>query len=308
MQHPSSKPSANSSHSNSTHEEIVSLVHQPSQMRVDDLVEESPTADEREGIAVYLEPSTGDSHLLDSLLTPWGMGAIFLLIIANGFLSWGQWSNTPTKKTAQVPTVNYFNSKLAIPVQTNSLSLNSLSTLTLTPQKTIKPSVTHKNLPQLVRPTTTVKPVATNPGSLTQALLPPSVQPKVMSTYSVAPEPPTLRQSLPVAPLPVASQPVAPPKIELQPAPSPSIAPSNDRTISPQLRAIANEQILEQLRQRENPAATLSFQQRAKARLDAAQRQQNPTEIMQQMQQQQQQQQVAPSSIIIDRSGTSINY
>ncbi|MFM7714229.1 MAG: hypothetical protein ACKO7A_16435, partial [Microcystis sp.] len=105
--------------------------------------------------------------------------------------------------------------------------------------------------------------------------------------------------------------------VSAPPPPPPQVNPAPST-------AIINERMLEELRQREESPANLPFFQREKARRLANQNRQDATELMKQLPPELQaspspsspapsetadpSQSPVPSSIIIDRSGTSVNY
>jgi hypothetical protein len=275
----------------------LSIVHQPSQSINPDQEPE------------YIEASITNirPQISDAFLTPWGMGAIFIFLIANSLLSLNQWfaaTNSVTSTSTTPKNSPLYNQ------QNTALNLDKLVKTAPNVQKTLKNSLIT---------TIPAPPVVNNlpaPRNLTNALLPPNLPPPLMPAHQL----PTrkIKQSLPVAvtspQTPVSSLVSAPP-------PPPTITQSAPPAPSP---AVMNEQMLEELRKREESPANLPFFQREKARRLADHNRQEATELMQQLPSQLQvqpspssqplpaqpnpSQSPVPSSIIIDRSGTSVNY
>jgi hypothetical protein len=282
----------------------TSIVHQPTSAIQPDQEPE------------YLEASFISVHprAKDIFFTPWGIGAIAILLIANSLLSLNQWltftNPTPTK-AENSPLNNRKNT---------ALNLDKLVAIAPPVPKTLKtrPIANIPAPPVKTSPIANIPapPVVNSPPSarnLTNALLPPNLPPSLMPAHQLPAG--KIKQSLPVAVTPPSAPPVSslasapPPPAKVAPAPSP---------------AIINERMLEELRQREESPANLPFFQREKARRLADHNRQDATELMQQLPPQLQvspspsspappetanpSQSPVPSSIIIDRSGTSVNY
>lgn len=283
----------------------LSIVHQPSSA-ID-------PAQEPE----YLEASVINVYppAKDVFFTPWGIRAMVIFLIANSLLTLNQWltSTTPTPRKAEnSPREQHQNNSrhldrliaIARPVQKTpqtSLSVNI-------PAPPVKTSpITNITAPPVVQS----PPTAINP---TNALLPPNPPPSLMPPHQLPVS--KIEQSLPVAPPAPATPPVSS-LVSAPPPPPPQVTP----VPSP---AVINERMLEELRQREESPANLPFFQREKARRLADQNRQDAAELMKQLPPELQvppspsspapsetadpPQSPVPSSIIIDRSGTSVNY
>jgi len=238
-----------------------------------------------------------------------------IFLIANSLLSLNQWltSTTPTPRKAEnSPREQHQNNSrhldrliaIARPVQKTpqtSLSVNI-------PAPPVKTSpITNITAPPVVQS----PPTAINP---TNALLPPNPPPSLMPAHQLPVS--KIEQSLPVSP-PDPSTPPVSSLVSAPPPPPPQVTP----VPSP---AVINERMLEELRQREESPANLPFFQREKARRLADQNPQDAAELMKQLPPELQaspspsspppsetvnpSQSPVPSSIIIDRSGTSVNY
>ncbi|BFM40589.1 hypothetical protein [Synechocystis sp. LKSZ1] len=164
------------------------------------------------------------------LLTPWSLGGILCLIVANGLLTWQQVlpmasppPSPPSLPSATAPLPNL-----------NPLALNKLSELT--------PMVTRSPEP------VTVAPAPPTP-SLASLILPPSLQPQntglVATTLPPANLPPTMlppARSLPTLalrstypPAPSNSTPLPPPPPPTLPAPVSALPPVNPLGTTPNL-------------------------------------------------------------------------
>ncbi|KAB0239775.1 hypothetical protein EZJ55_03245 [Microcystis aeruginosa EAWAG127a] len=283
----------------------LSIVHQPSSA-IDPAQE--PEYLEASIINVYPQAK-------DIFFTPWGIRAMVIFLIANSLLSLNQWltSTTPTPRKAEnSPREQH---------QNNSRHLDRLIAIAGQVQKTPQTSPI-ANIPA---PPVKTSPIANIPAPLvvqsppnainpTNALLPPNPPPSFIPVHQLPVS--KIEQSLPVA----AASPNTPPASSLVSAPPP---PPPQVTPAPST-AIINERMLEELRQREESPANLPFFEREKARRLANQNRQDATELMKQLPPELQaspspsspapsetadpSQSPVPSSIIIDRSGTSVNY
>jgi hypothetical protein len=285
----------------------LSIVHQPSSA-----IDPAREPEYLEAAVINVYPPAKDVFF-----TPWGIRAMVIFLIANSLLSLNQWltSTTPTPRKAEnSPREQHQNNSrhldrliaIARPVQKTpqtSLSVNI-------PAPPVKTSpITNITAPPVVQS----PPTAINP---TNALLPPNPPPSLMPAHQLPVS--KIEQSLPVSPPDPSTPPVSslvsappPPPSQVTPVPSP---------------AVINERMLEELRQREESPANLPFFQREKARRLANQNPQDATELMKQLPPELQaspspspsspappetadpSQSPVPSSIIIDRSGTSVNY
>jgi hypothetical protein len=283
----------------------LSIVHQPSSA-----IDPAQKPEYLEAAVINVYPPAKDVFF-----TPWGIRAMVIFLIANSLLSLNQWltSTTPTPRKAEnSPREQHQNNSrhldrliaIARPVQKTpqtSLSVNI-------PAPPVKTSpITNITAPPVVQS----PPTAINP---TNALLPPNPPPSLMPAHQLPVS--KIEQSLPVSPPDPSTPPVSslvsappPPPSQVTPVPSP---------------AVINERMLEELRQREESPANLPFFQREKARRLANQNPQDAAELIKQLPPELQvapspsspppsetvnpSQSPVPSSIIIDRSGTSVNY
>ncbi|MFN6185550.1 MAG: hypothetical protein ACK460_05160 [Microcystis sp.] len=283
----------------------LSIVHQPSSS-----IDPAQEPEYLEATVINVYPPAKDVFF-----TPWGIRAMVIFLIANSLLSLNQWltSTTPTPRKAEnSPREQHQNNSrhldrliaIARPVQKTpqtSLSVNI-------PAPPVKTSpITNITAPPVVQS----PPTAINP---TNALLPPNPPPSLMPAHQLPVS--KIEQSLPVSP-PDPSTPPVSSLVSAPPPPPPQVTP----VPSP---AVINERMLEELRQREESPANLPFFQREKARRLADQNPQDAAELMKQLPPELQaspspsspppsetvnpSQSPVPSSIIIDRSGTSVNY
>lgn len=283
----------------------LSIVHQPSSA-----IDPAREPEYLEAAVINVYPPAKDVFF-----TPWGIRAMVIFLIANSLLSLNQWltSTTPTPRKAEnSPREQHQNNSrhldrliaIARPVQKTSQTSLSVNI----PAPPVKTSpITNITAPPVVQS----PPTAINP---TNALLPPNPPPSLMPAHQLPVS--KIEQSLPVSPPDPSTPPVSslvsappPPPSQVTPVPSP---------------AVINERMLEELRQREESPANLPFFQREKARRLADQNPQDAAELMKQLPPELQvapspsspppsetvnpSQSPVPSSIIIDRSGTSVNY
>jgi hypothetical protein len=285
----------------------LSIVHQPSSA-----IDPAREPEYLEAAVINVYPPAKDVFF-----TPWGIRAMVIFLIANSLLSLNQWltSTTPTPRKAE-------NSPRE-PHQNNSRHLDRLIAIARPVQKTPQTSLS-VNIPAppvktspitniTAPPVVQSPPTAINP---TNALLPPNPPPSLMPAHQLPVS--KIEQSLPVAP-PAPGTPPVSSLVSAPPPPPPQVTPAPST-------AIINERMLEELRQREESPANLPFFQREKARRLANQNRQDATELMKQLPPELQvspspspsspapsetanpSQSPVPSSIIIDRSGTSVNY
>lgn len=285
----------------------LSIVHQPSSA-----IDPAQEPEYLEAAVINVFPPAKDIFF-----TPWGIWAMVIFLIANILLSLNQWLTTTT------PTQTKAENSLLGQRKNNSRHLDRLIAIARPVQKTPQTSAI-ANIPAAPVKTSPIAnipappvvqspPTAINP---THALLPPNPPPSLIPAHQLPVS--KIKQSLPVAPpdpntLPASSLVAAPPPPPPQVTPAPSTA-------------IINERMLEELRQREESPANLPFFQREKARRLANQNPQDAAELMKQLPPELQvspspspsspapsetpdpSQSPVPSSIIIDRSGTSVNY
>ncbi len=283
----------------------LSIVHQPSSA-----IDPAQEPEYLEAAVINVYPQAKDIFF-----TPWGIRAMVIFLIANSLLSLNQWltSTPPTPRKAE--------NSLLDQHKNNSRHLDRLIAIASPVQKTPKtsPIVNIPAPPLKTRPIANIPappvvqppPTAINP---TNALLPPNPPPSLMPAHQLPVS--KIEQSLPVAP-PDPSTPPVSSLVSAPPPPPPQVTPAPST-------AIINERMLEELRQREESPANLPFFQREKARRLANQNPQEAVELMKQLPPELQvspspsspapsetadpPQSPVPSSIIIDRSGTSVNY
>ncbi|TRV45689.1 MAG: hypothetical protein EWV53_03235 [Microcystis panniformis Mp_MB_F_20051200_S9] len=285
----------------------LSIVHQPSSA-----IDPAQEPEYLEAAVINVYPPAKDIFF-----TPWGIRAMVIFLIANSLLSLNQWltNTTPTPTKAENSPLNQR--------QNNSRHLDRLIAIARPVQKTPQtspianiPAPPVKTSPIAKIP---VPPVVQSPPTainLANALLPPNPPPALMPAHQLPVS--KIEQSLPVAP-PDPNTPPASSLVAAPPPPPPQVTPAPST-------AIVNERMLEELRQREESPANLPFFQREKALRLANQNPQDATELMKQLPSELQvspspspsspapsetvnpSQSPVPSSIIIDRSGTSVNY
>jgi len=283
----------------------LSIVHQPSSA-----IDPAQEPEYLEAAVINVYPPAKDIFF-----TPWGIRAMVIFLIANSLLSLNQWltSTTPTPRKAEnSPREQH---------QNNSRHLDRLIAIARPVEKTPQTSLI-ANIPAAPVKTSPIAnipappvvqspPTAINP---TNTLLPPNPPLSLIPAHQLPVS--KIKQSLPVAP-PDPSTPPASSLVSAPPPPPPQVTPAPST-------AIINERMLEELRQREESPANLPFFQREKARRLADQNPQDAAELMKQLPPELQvapspsspppsetvnpSQSPVPSSIIIDRSGTSVNY
>jgi hypothetical protein len=280
--HPSSPESPhpiNNGTSANVDDEILSIVHHQPQPH------EVTSLGEAYAIFESSEPSvTQDTpQWLDSLLTPWGLGSLLIILLANSLLSWVKLTEPHTSRTVEsIPSPATLNetAKLDIPGNLNltsdkptALSLDSLSTTTVpqaNPNSNI--SLQSKSQKQLAKPNISTIPTT----DLKSALLPPSIQPQFVPVKTIPqPASPTLSVKTPASV-----------QLPAEPAASP---PTVDRST---MRTV-NERILEKTRQ------NTPFIEKAKRQKQAIQSRQNLNQALDQMGQPSQQP-VIPNTLVID--------
>ncbi|TRU08626.1 MAG: hypothetical protein EWV60_12760 [Microcystis sp. Msp_OC_L_20101000_S702] len=283
----------------------LSIVHQPSSA-----IDPAQEPEYLEATVINVYPPAKDVFF-----TPWGIRAMVIFLIANSLLSLNQWLTNTTPRKAETSLLGQH--------KNNSRHLDRLIAIARPVEKTPQTSPI-ANIPA---PPVKTSPIANIPAppvvqspptaiNLTNTLLPPNPPPSLIPAHPLPVS--KIQQSLPVAPpdpnTPPVSSLVSPP-----PPPPPQVTPAPST-------AIINERMLEELRQREESPANLPFFQREKARRLANQNPQDATELMKQLPPELQaspspspsslappetadpSQSPVPSSIIIDRSGTSVNY
>jgi hypothetical protein len=224
------KSSQKSSCQPPNNDKVVSLVHQPRPLHRGIFI---PLSDEiLEGdyieVAHRTTASTVERNRLESLITPWTMAAMLMLLTANILLSVSQWryssqlaaqNNSVEKATASID-----------PQQTLSTPRN----VDLSAEKSDRLDV---DVLSLAQGNPAIKPTATNTTatipvpSLKQALLPPAPQtqqpqPNIQSYPIPAPQQPPTAIAAPPAPVPSQFPPPPPSQAVTQTVPAPSNATS----------------------------------------------------------------------------------
>lgn len=282
----------------SANETVVSIIHHSKEKNQENnelvtVVKHTSSLEGYEVIGSYEPPDPPiEKQCLEQLFTPWGMRSLLILLFANMLLSWAQWS---TEKQLANTTINQAKSQeisLSKPVNLTTknlknLTLDKLSLLPVSPTSAIRTANSSIKTPRAITQTPAYTAVAHKGASnLTNALLPPSLQPQLVQTYSTTSAPsPSLTQSLPVRPVsrqqvphPSQSQPVYP-SIKPAPVQSPQVTQNAEK------KAQLEQRIFEEIRIREQKPEPLGFNHQTRAKLRAAQNQQAPSQLIEQLQQ-----------------------
>ncbi|GFE67878.1 hypothetical protein [Chroococcus sp. FPU101] len=290
--------------SSNTQDEVVSIVpHSPQTAHLDRLNNEEAYA-----IFESSRPNYDQDRLLwlESLLTPWGLGSILLILLSNSILSWATWSESYSKQTPE-PVIASASAKIEPPVNSSATESNAVSISVPISPPTPPQAV---NIPQPpVKPVATVKPKT----DLTSALLTPSVRPQFMEVKTITkPHSPTVlvktvptsvkkatlpprKATKPVAvvqitklPPPPTTQPVVAQNRPLPPAPTTQPAdiqlPTSNTDTSK--TRTANERLLEEKRLREQPTSNITFFQKVKTQQQAIQTRQSLNQVLEKIEQQ----------------------
>lgn len=247
-------------------EDTFSLIHHPHKHHLEDdeLIAVIDPQDDHNSYGVSDPVTPREKQVWEQLATPWGMGALFVFLLANTLLSWIQWSNYQQSSD----TVSVYNDSVSelSPPNSNLATVQGEKNLTLDKLSTFVPIKSPVNVPKSVvpisqnkivsKPPTAPKPVTNN---LTNAMLPPSLQPQFIPVTVPVTSAPSLSQSLtpvspPITPVTVPTQPVVmtPPPAPTQPLaistpPAPSSSQRNielnRQMISDQMRIREQEQI-----------------------------------------------------------------
>ncbi|ACB53951.1 hypothetical protein cce_4603 [Crocosphaera subtropica ATCC 51142] len=197
------------------------------------------------------QPPNDDSLLLwfkewlTSLSTPWGLGSLSLIIVANltigGVQLWKIQQTPQQSESANLP-LDPSASNLSIPKSLNiarqspdQVTVDSLSTVS---NGSPSPQTVAKTTPSTPTPKETVVNV-NQPLSLTNAILPPSLQPQTSNHYQMATTPLKVPQAPKTAPLPPSTIPVAEIPRPTPPSPQPARVPT--MAIEPPPPPTANE-------------------------------------------------------------------
>ncbi|MEG3436781.1 hypothetical protein V0288_06580 [Pannus brasiliensis CCIBt3594] len=281
----------------------VSIVHRSGRSSLYD-----PDTDYLEASVTSIAPSP-----VEAFLTPWGIGSIFIFLLANSLLTWSQlMSPTPRPSIGEVP---------AKTAETTALNLDTLVNVAGPAKAPVTPGTlpVTSTVPVTTAPISSIpippaKPVLrpTQPtGSLAGALLPPSLQPALMPAHTLPVS--QIRQSLPAPAVP----PSPPAPIVAIDPPKTSATVSRNPPPSPS-PALLNERMVDELRRREEAASNQPFFQREKTRRMNLQNQRETNELQRQLPprptnppspdaETSQPRPTAPGTIIIDRSGSSVN-
>lgn len=279
---------SNNHHNTSSNprEEIVSIVHQSPQTN-----HLEPYDDEAYATFESSRPTYAQDRPLwiDSLLTPWGLSSLLLILLANSLLSWTKWSDSYNTQTPTPPIASE-SAKINTPhhssvEKSSTLSINSLSTAEPSSPslKSILPPQPQKvNIPPSLG--LTVKPKT----DLTSALLPPSIQPQFVAVKTIPqPNSPTV---LVKTPIPAPVTPVVKPVVVQVPNSPPS------STIDSPSQRIIKGQTIEEMGPREEKQRP-PFIQKVKTQRQAIQSRQNLNQVLNNMEPQpqiQQPQQIQP--------------
>ncbi len=271
-----SNNNVSSSQNRFNEEETFTLVHRRERQNGEEelIAFVEPSASEQ-------EPLSPEQAWLGQFFTPWGIGSIFLLLIANTLLTVTQQTNPQIVATVQAPKPT---TEVSLGNLNSSLNLSSLSTIPAesATAPTLVKLPTQPTSQKSPQPVTKIPSPPPPPSNLTKAILPPSLQPQLMPTYplSVAP---SVSQT-PVSP--IINQPLPPPpssqtSLNHLPTPTATITSQNPNT-----QLIEQQQRVDLMRiEQENPPLP-TFNQQAKAKLQAAQQpQQVPDQLIQELQQ-----------------------
>ncbi len=219
------------------------------------------------------------------LSTPWGLGSLSLILGANlamgGVQLWKVYQ-TPTEELSASITPDTPSNNLSIPKSLNiarqspnTVVVNALSTVSSpsTPQQSRQKKATASTLPQPQTPNVVN---VNQPLSLTNAILPPSLQPQPFPNYGMSSTPLKVPQAPqtttpPPPPIPIANipRPVAP---SVKPSTVPSVAietptpPLNNGTVSTDEQV--RQAIKQQLKMEENNNSDIPLGFNHKTRLE----------------------------------------
>ncbi len=164
-------------HSENDHNQVVDLVHQSIPTQTNDELVLGPFDLQDNSPEVIFNTN---KSWLEYLSTPWGLGSFALLLLANIIVSWVQLSTSSNVTTAQKPLDATSPEKSPLVKELNltespqeSFSLESLTTLPPQPKSTAETVIPN----QMALKAKTINP-SLPPSNLTDALLPPSLQPR----------------------------------------------------------------------------------------------------------------------------------
>jgi hypothetical protein len=309
-----------SAEENPENPQVSSLVHQPSSMETGNLTTLATT---RLSQNAYLEealPLLNESEQtwIDYFLTPWGMGSILLLLIANVLLGLTQLSDSRGLTTAsqssvisttlaeREPELDLYNrlnlaSEKSVDVELETLSTLPASVDTATPSQ-VTTAVNLAPAQVSLPPHPTI--VVDGSKDLTAALLPPSLRPQLTQSYL---------PSVPIAPVASPIQSPQPSSLPPKASPIPPPPPINSTGINPSFGTVSSPANLSSNPTNTNPSAIEastnnainqatkgpenisipSFSQRSRLKIQAISNHQDPNQLIEQLDQLQQQQQLS---------------
>lgn len=279
---------SNNHHNTSSNprEEIVFIVRQSPQRDHLEPYNDEAYATFEPSRSIYIE----DRPLwINSLLTPWGLGSLLLILVANSLLSWSKWSESYATQTPTPPIASE-TAKINTPhdssvEKSSTLSINSLSSAEPS-APSIKNILPPQTQPQKIKiPPSPRLPVVNvkYKTDLKSALIPPPIQPQFVAVKIIPqPKSPTVLVKTPVpAPVTPAAKPVV---VQV-----PNSPPSS--TIDSASQRIIKGRTIEEIRPKEEKQR-LPFVQKVKAQRQAIQSRQNLNQVLDNMEQQPQKVQV----------------
>ncbi len=260
----------NSSEIDEIDENTISLTYYP-------VLEEAqePQHPSHDGLPLWLQ------QILTPLCTPWGVGSLSLILGTNlavaGVQWWKIYSTEQPPESANL-TVAPSPSSLSIPKSLNiarqspdKVTLDSLSTVPNPSPSSQSPQTVASKSPSTPTPKETVVNV-NQPLTLTNAILPPSLQPKTPSHYGLSttplkvPQAPKTTASIPVAniprPSPASIKPSTVPSMIIDPPPP----PVNNQPVSQDEQV--RQAIKQQLKMEENNQGNIPLGFNHKTRLE----------------------------------------
>ncbi len=261
------------SHSSSHNEQVTNLVYSSASTKGENALSASaPDYLEATDLSLFPTPTT---IYLESLLTPWGMTSIALLLLANLLLSWAKFDFP--QPVATTPLMQSPDLSLAFE-KSQSLDLDSLSTLpvsfAIAPKSPIFARPPLPQNPQLQLPRVLAS--TQSKTNLTKAVRP-HIIPSSAAPPATVPvmHPPTIAQSIPSFPS-AKTVPVAPPS---SPTASESAKAAQDIII---------QQTFDRLQTQAN-TPPVGFNNETRLRRQAVHNNNDPRQLVEQLQQLQQQ-------------------
>ncbi|MEL4895684.1 hypothetical protein [Crocosphaera sp. Alani8] len=214
------------------------------------------------------------------LSTPWGIGSLSLIVLTNfGLVGLQLWEMQPTPEESPTTTLDVDNtpSNLSIPRSLNiarkspdEVILDGLSTVSLPSPPPVSPQQSATYTPVSSVPTQKVVNI-NPPPSLTNAILPPSLQPQTPTNYQLSttplkvpqqPKNPPVPSSIPVAEIPRPLPHSTVPSVVIEPPPP----PINNQTVSEEEQI--RQGIKQQLKMEENDQNNIPLGFNHKTRLE----------------------------------------